>query len=69
VSGNAMALSFNAMANIQYEIWFTEALGQPWELLDTIPPSGLATVTNTYDMNQGSGYFKITGDIVDPVTD
>jgi hypothetical protein len=64
-----MALSYNAMENVQYNIWFTQSLDEPWILLDTIPPSGLATVTNTYDMTLGNGFFKITGDFVDPVTD
>ncbi|WP_372796306.1 hypothetical protein [Pontiella sp.] len=68
-AGNAMALSFNALENVQYSIWFTEALDQPWELLDTIPPSSLAAITNTYDIVHAEGYFKITGEIFDPVTD
>ncbi len=68
-SMNSVTVSYNALQNIQYSIWFTESLEQPWTLLDTIPASSNSLMVNTYVITNASGYFQTTGEWIDPVTD
>jgi len=64
-------LSWNAFPNTQYEVWFAAALGDPWQLLETILPTVEPDITREYliDTAEPSGFFKIVATPVDPVTD
>lgn len=64
-------LSWNAFPNTQYEAWYAAALGEPWSLLETIPPTTDSDIIREYliDTEAPSGFFKIIGTPVDPVDD
>ncbi len=64
-------LFWNAFPNTQYEVWFAAALGDPWQLLETILPTVEPDITREYliDTAEPSGFFKIVATPVDPVTD
>ena len=64
-------LSWNAFPNSQYEVWFATALGDPWQLLETILPTVEPDITREYliDTAEPSGFFKIVATPVDPVAD
>ncbi|WP_372795524.1 esterase/lipase family protein [Pontiella sp.] len=68
-NGN-VALSCNLHPNTKYEVWFTEALGRPWTLLDTFMPEVYQQNTNCiYELTNAAGFFNVTAEAVDPVTD
>lgn len=67
--GDAVAVSYNALQNVQYTIWFTDSLENPWQPWDTVPPTNLSTVMNIYNLTNAAGFFTTTGTIIDPVTD
>ena len=64
-------LSWNAFPNTQYEVWFVFELGEPWQLLETIPPTLDPDITREYliDTAEPSGFFKIVATPIDPDTD
>lgn len=64
-------LSWNAYPNTQYEVWFAADLGEPWQPLETIPPTLDPDIARDYliDTEAPSGFFKIVAAPVDPVTD
>ncbi|MEN8255201.1 MAG: hypothetical protein ABFR33_07000 [Verrucomicrobiota bacterium] len=64
-------LTWNAYPNTQYEVWFAAALGDSWQLLETILPTLDPEITREYliDTEEPSGFFKIVATPVDPVTD
>ena len=68
---SSTTLSWNAFPNAQYEIWFAEIPGDPWQLLETIPPTAVPNIVREYliDTDASSGFFKIIATPVDPVTD
>ncbi|MCF7816691.1 MAG: GPI inositol-deacylase [Kiritimatiellales bacterium] len=64
-------LVWNAYPNTNYKIYFTESLSDEWQLIDTIAPTSATQISNSYP-NVGystNGFFKITSQPVDPVTD
>jgi len=70
VDGTAV-LSWNAFPNTQYEVWYSAALGDPWQLLETVLPTVEASIAREYliDTAAPSGFFKIVAAPVDPVSD
>lgn len=64
-------LSWNAFPNTQYEVWFVGALGDPWQLLETILPTVEPDITREYliETEESAGFFKIVAMPVDPVSD
>lgn len=70
VDGTAV-LSWNAYSNTQYAVSYSEALGDPWQPIETIAPTNDPVIARAYllDSVAESGFFKITGIPIDPVTD
>jgi hypothetical protein len=70
VDGTAV-LSWNAYSNTQYAVSYSEALGDPWQPIETIAPTNAPAIARAYllDTEAPSGFFKITGTPIDPVTD
>ncbi|WP_372796305.1 esterase/lipase family protein [Pontiella sp.] len=69
LSGQAV-LTVETIPNVKYKIWFTEALDQPWVKLNNLSPRSEArTAQRTYDLTTPAGYYRITAEPIDPVTD
>ena len=70
IDGTA-ALAWNTHPNTQYEIAYSEALGDPWQPLETIAPTNAPEIGRDYILvsETPTGFFKITGIPIDPVTD
>jgi len=64
-------LSWNLFPNTQYEIWFAATPIDPWQLLETIPPSDDPATTREYlvDPAKPTGFFKVVATPIDPVAD
>lgn len=60
-------LTWIALPNISYAVWYTDDLLNPWLAADTFPPV-IEPRTNSYTMAiTGTNlFFKITGHIIDP---
>lgn len=68
---NTVLMAWAAFPNTQYHVWYTEELDEPWIQIDTIPPTTQAGITNAYyhPSTNTSGFFAVSGEPVDPVTD
>jgi hypothetical protein len=64
-------LTWNVYPNTRYEVWYAPELGETWLLLETIPPAADPVMIREYliDTGAATGFFKIGGTPVDPVTD
>jgi hypothetical protein len=64
-------LASAAYPNMQYEIWYTDELGEPWSLLKAIEPHNAIGVTNefSYATTNTPGFYVVSGGSVGPVTD
>ena len=64
-------LVWNAYPNTNYKIYFTESLTNAWQLIDTIVPAFATQISNAYPnvAHSTNGFFKITSQPLDPVTD
>ncbi len=69
--GDRVLLSWALFPNVQYEVWFTGALDQPWQLLETLPPSADPAAAREYeiDAEAPAGFFLVVAAPADPVTD
>lgn len=70
-ASNIVQMAWATFPNTQYEVWYTDELGAPWNLIDTIPPTTLAGITNEYGFTttNTAGFFAVFGMPVDPVLD
>ncbi|VGO17017.1 hypothetical protein PDESU_05611 [Pontiella desulfatans] len=70
VEGSA-SLAWNAFPNTRYEVWYSPELGEPWQPLETLPPTSDPAILREYavDGSEASGFFKISANPVDPVDD
>ncbi len=70
-TNHAVRIAWATHPNTQYEVWYTEELGEPWFLITNIPPTSLANITNEYEFagTNTIGFFAVSGEPVDPVTD
>ncbi len=69
-SGN-WVLSWDALPNVSYQVYFTESLGQAWTRIDSVMFATRTAATRTYpfDAAKKTGFYKMTAQVVDPVTD
>jgi len=69
--GNRVQVAWNAFPNTQYEIWYSDELGAPWNLINTVSPSAVTTPTNVSEFITSGpvGFFAVSGKSIDPVTD
>jgi len=70
-TNGTVAIAWDRFPNTQYEVWYTESLTNTWLLLETIPPSTDPAALREYipDPESPAGFFLISADVVDPVTD
>ena len=68
---NMVEVAWAAYPNTQYDVWFADEPGAPWIQIDTIAPTGLAGITNLYEFptTGSAGFFAVSGEPIDPVTD
>ncbi|WP_372796407.1 esterase/lipase family protein [Pontiella sp.] len=67
----AFTVSWHALPNAGYQVWYTPELGTEWTLIDTLAPAPDDAVTNTYlypETNR-TGFIYVSGYPVDPVID
>ncbi len=71
LTNSAVQVAWAAYPNTQYDVWWTYELGAPWTLIDTIPPTSLSGITNEYEYTTAGtvGFFEVSGEPIDPVTD
>ncbi len=71
-TNDAVRVAWPAFPNTQYHVWHAEALDLPWQPIDTILPTTQSGITNQYDFPASAttnGFFIVTGEAVDPVSD
>lgn len=70
LTNGAVEVAWLAQPNAQYDVWFTGDLLEPWVLTNTLAPTAIAH-TNTYLSAKvaTNGFFRVTGTVVDPISD
>jgi hypothetical protein len=66
-----VGISWNCFPNTRYDVWFTDDLNNPWQVLETIPPSTNPVILREYatDPETSAGFFRVVASPIDPVTD
>ncbi len=67
-TNDAVRVSWDAFANTQYDVWFTDVLTNVWSLVETIPPTTDPVLVRDYAPDP-QGFFRISAEPVDPITD
>jgi hypothetical protein len=70
LTGGVIQLSWDTYPNTQYEVWYTPVLGDPWFFVEDLPPTTNTSVLRSYPVGtNAAGFFSLTGEVIDPVTD